>query len=58
MKKSIALTCLMAMALGAQAQQGGITQDMLSQMKSSYEHTAADKAIVKKKWFANYTNEI
>ena len=45
MKKSIALTCLMAMALGAQAQQGGITQDMLSQMKSSYKHTAADKAI-------------
>lgn len=35
----------MALALGAQAQQGGITQDMLSQMKSSYKHTAADKAI-------------
>lgn len=37
MKKNIMLACLMAMALGAQAQQGGITQDMLNQM--------ADKAI-------------
>lgn len=35
----------MAMALGAQAQQGGITQDMLNQIKSSYKHTLADKAI-------------
>lgn len=35
----------MAMALGAQAQQGGITQDMLNQIKSSYKHTPADKAI-------------
>lgn len=33
------------MALGAQAQQGGITQDMLNQIKSSYKHTPADKAI-------------
>ena len=39
------LACLMAMALGAQAQQGGITQDMLNQIKSSYKHTPADKAI-------------
>lgn len=30
---------------GAQAQQGGITQDMLNQIKSSYKHTPADKAI-------------
>lgn len=45
MKKHIMLACLMAMALGAQAQQGGITQDMLNQIKSSYKHTPADKAI-------------
>lgn len=46
MKKNIMLACLMAMALGAQAQQGGITQDMLNQIKSSYKHTPADKAII------------
>lgn len=45
MKKNIMLACLMAMALGAQTQQGGITQDMLNQIKSSYKHTPADKAI-------------
>ncbi len=45
MKKNIMLACLMAMALGAQAQQGGITQDMLNHIKSSYKHTPADKAI-------------
>lgn len=45
MKKNIMLACLMAMALGAQAQQGGIIQDMLNQIKSSYKHTPADKAI-------------
>ena len=45
MKKNIMLACLMAMALGAQAQQGGISQDMLNQIKSSYKHTPADKAI-------------
>ena len=45
MKKNIMLACLMAMALGTQAQQGGITQDMLNQIKSSYKHTPADKAI-------------
>lgn len=45
MKKNIMLACLMAMALGAQAQQGGITQDMLNQIKISYKHTPADKAI-------------
>lgn len=45
MKKNIMLACLMAMALGAQAQQGGITQDMLNQIKSSYKHTPTDKAI-------------
>lgn len=45
MKKNIMLAYLMAMALGAQAQQGGITQDMLNQIKSSYKHTPADKAI-------------
>lgn len=45
MKKSVTLMCLMAMAFSAQAQQGGISQDMLSQIKSSYKHTVADKAI-------------
>ena len=45
MKKNIMLACLMAMALGAQTQQGGITQDMWNQIKSSYKHTPADKAI-------------
>lgn len=45
MKKNIMLACLMAMALGAQTQQGGITQDMLNQIKSSYKHTPVDKAI-------------
>ena len=45
MKKNIMLAYRMAMALGAQAQQGGITQDMLNQIKSSYKHTPADKAI-------------
>ena len=45
MKKSVTLMYLMAMAFSAQAQQGGISQDMLSQIKSSYKHTVADKAI-------------
>lgn len=45
MKKTITLACLMAMTLGVQAQDGGITQDMLNQIKSSYKHTASDKAI-------------
>lgn len=45
MKKTITLACLMAMTLGVQAQEGGITQDMLNQIKSSYKHTASDKAI-------------
>lgn len=45
MKKSMTLMCLMAMAFSAHAQQGGISQEMLGQIKSSYKHTAADKAI-------------
>lgn len=39
------LVCLMAMALGAQAQQGGISADMLEQIQSAYKHTTADKAL-------------
>lgn len=45
MKKSMTLMCLMAMAFSAHAQQGGISQEVLGQIKSSYKHTAADKAI-------------
>ena len=45
MKKQMTLACLMAMALGAQAQQGGISADMLKQIQGTYKHTAADKAI-------------
>lgn len=45
MKKSMTLMCLMAMAFSAHAQQGGISREMLGQIKSSYKHTAADKAI-------------
>lgn len=44
MKKSITLG-LMAMALTVQAQQGGITPDMLKEIKTSYKHTPSDKAI-------------
>ena len=44
MRKSITL-CLMAMALTVQAQQGGITPDVLKEIKSSYKPTASDKAI-------------
>ena len=39
------LACLALLALGAQAQQGGITPEMLSQIKETYKHTSADKAI-------------
>lgn len=45
MKKQMTLACIMAMALGAQAQQGGISADMLKQIQGTYKHTAADKAI-------------
>ena len=45
MKKQTTLACLMAVALGAQAQQGGISADMLEQIRGTYKHTAADKAI-------------
>ncbi len=45
MKKQMTLACIMAMALGAQAQQGGVSADMLKQIQGTYKHTAADKAI-------------
>lgn len=44
MKKSITF-CLLVMTLGAQAQQGGITPDMLKEIKGSYTPTEADRAI-------------
>ena len=45
MKRHMTLACLALLALGAQAQQGGITPEMLSQIKETYRHTSADKAI-------------
>ena len=45
MKKQMILACFMAMALGVQAQQGGISAKMLEQIQGAYKHTAADKAI-------------
>ena len=50
MKKQTTLACLMAVALGAQAQQGGISADMLEQIRGTYKHTAADKAIHRVYW--------
>ena len=45
MKRSIAF-CLMTMALAAvQAQQGGITPELLKDIKDSYKPTPSDKAI-------------
>lgn len=45
MKKHITLVALMAAALTAQAQNGGISVEMLKQLKESYRPTAADKAL-------------
>lgn len=45
MKKHMTLACLLATALAVQAQDGGITQEMLGKIKGAYKHTAADKAI-------------
>lgn len=45
MKKTISFALMMAAALGVQAQNGGITPDMLAAMRADFKHTAADKAI-------------
>ena len=45
MKKHIILACLAALTLTVQAQQGGISNEMLKQIQSSYKNTSADKAI-------------
>ena len=45
MKKHISLACLAALTLTVQAQQGGISNEMLKQIQSSYKNTSADKAI-------------
>lgn len=45
MKKSISFALMMAAVLGAQAQNGGITPDMLAAMRADFKHTPADKAI-------------
>lgn len=45
MKKHIAFSLLLAAALTAQAQQGGISNEMLNQIKQSYKATPADKAV-------------
>ena len=45
MKKHITFALLFADALTAQAQQGGISGEMLNQIKQSYKATPADKAI-------------
>lgn len=37
--------CLLAFGLAAQAQNGGISPDMLKKIQSSYQNTAADKAL-------------
>ena len=46
MKKHIILACLAALTLTVQAQQGGISNEMLKQIQSSYKNTSADKAIL------------
>lgn len=45
MKKHITFALMLAGALTVQAQQGGISADMLKQIKQSYQATPADKAI-------------
>ena len=45
MKKHITLACLAGLTLTVQAQQGGISNEMLKQIQSSYKNTSADKAI-------------
>lgn len=48
MKKSILSVCLMTLAWGGlQAQQqGGISEDMLREIRKAYKGTAADKALL------------
>lgn len=46
MKKHMTLACLMAMAMTAQAQQqGGISAELLNQLKQSYQNTPTEKAL-------------
>ena len=45
MKRHITFALLFAAALTAQAQQGGISSEMLNQIKQSYQATPTDKAI-------------
>ena len=45
MKKQIVLAFFLAATFSAQAQQGGISSEMLNQIKQSYQHSASDKAI-------------
>ena len=45
MKKHMTLACLATLALSMQAQEGGISPDMLTRIKGAYQHTASDKAI-------------
>lgn len=45
MKKHFTFAFLFVMAFTAQAQQGGISTEMLTQIKQSYQGTPADKAI-------------
>lgn len=45
MKKHMTLACLATLALSMQAQEGGISPDMLTRIKGTYQHTASDKAI-------------
>ena len=64
MKKHITFALLFAAALTAQAQQGGISGEMLNQIKQSYKATPADKAIrtalggtIFRSWLAFYRTE-
>ncbi len=45
MKKHFALVFFLAVGLTVQAQQGGISFEMLNQIKQSYQNSASDKAI-------------
>ena len=45
MKKHFALVFFLAVSLTVQAQQGGISFEMLNQIKQSYQNSASDKAI-------------
>ena len=45
MKKHMTLACLAALTLSGQAQEGGISSEMLARIKGAYQHTVSDKAI-------------